>query len=210
MLRTIYLLHAIALLFSIVGCSGLLSSNQPAEKVYWLDPLIMQDAVVIDGTLPSLAVSVSAAPGLDTDQLLILEKGARLNHYAAARWPDDNHEVLESLLRITLESTGRYSRVTAGPTTRSTDWELELEVRELYTLAQSSDSAHTVRMMLSGYVACQESDRVITMQASVGVGDNRLSQIVAAYQRALSEVSRQLVTQLEVACNVADHPLSGS
>ncbi len=175
----------------------MLNSNQPAERVYWLEPLIVQQAVVTDSSQPSLVVSVSAAPGLDTDRLLILEPGARLNHYAAARWPDSIPEVLESLLRTTLESTGRFSRLARGPTSRSMDWALELEVRELYTLANE----RRVRMVLSGYVSCGASDYAIAMQATAGIGDNRLSEIVAAYQQALNEVSRQLVAQLADACN---------
>ncbi len=202
MLRQIYLTSFRALFLvlplGIAACSGLLNSNQPAERIYWLEPLVVQQAVVADGSPPSLSVSVSAAPGLDTDRLLILGPGARLNHYAAARWPDNIPEVLESLLRTTVESTGRYSRVMAGPTSRSTDWALELEVRELYTLANVSEN---VRMMLSGYVSCGASDHEIAIQATVGIDDNRLSQIVAAYQHALHEVSRQLVTQLAEACN---------
>ncbi len=202
MLRPIYLLGFralfLALPFGIAACSGLLNSDQPAERVYWLEALVVQQAVVADASLPSLAVSVAAVPGLDTDRLLILGPGARLNHYAAARWPDNIPEVLESLLRTTVESTGRYSRVTAGSTSRSTNWALELEVRELYTLANVSEN---VRMVLSGYVSCRASDHAIAIQATVGIDDNRLSQIVAAYQHALHEVSRQLVTQLAEACN---------
>ena len=194
------MLGILALLFGAAGCSGLLDSDHPPERVYWLEPLIVQESMVVDGARPSLTVSVSAAPGLDTDRLLILEPGARLNYYAAARWPDNNPEVLESLLRTTLESTGRYSRVAAGPTSRSTDWELELEVRELYTLA----NARMVRMVLSGYVACSGSDHAIAMQANVGIDDNRLSEIVAAYQHALREVSQQLVAQLAETCKSTD------
>ncbi len=173
------------------------TSNQPADRVYWLEPFIVQQAVVSDSSQPSLAVSVSAAPGLDTDRLLILEPGARLNHYAAARWPDNIPEVLESLLRTTLESTGQFSRLTRGPASRSIDWALELEVRELYTLA----NARRVHMVLSGYVSCGASDYAIAMQATAGIDDNRLSEIVAAYQHALNEVSRQLVSQVTEACN---------
>ena len=175
----------------------MLNSNQPAERVYWLEAFIVQQAVVTDSSQPSLAVSVSAAPGLDTDRLLILEPGARLNHYAAARWPDNIPEVLESLLRTTLESTGRFSRLTRGPTSRSTDWALELEVRELYTLA----NARRVHMVLSGYVSCGASDYAIAMQGTAGIDDDRLSEIVAAYQHALNEVSRQLVAQMAEACS---------
>jgi len=198
MLRTIRLVSLLVLPIGIAACAGLLDSNQPAEKIYWLEPFIVQQASVSDGARSSIAVSVSAAPGLDTDRLLILGPGSRLNHYAAARWPDHIPEVLESLLRTTLESTKRYSRVTASPTSRATDWELALEVRELYTLANASES---VRMVLSGYVSCPESEHAIAMQADVGINNNRLSEIVAAYQNALNEVSRQLVAQLsEAAC----------
>lgn len=205
MKRAIYLLSFRSLLLAssicVASCSGILTSDSPAERIYWLKPLIVQQDVVADGVKPSIAVFISAAPGLDTDRLLILEPGARLNHYALARWPDNIPEVLESLLRTTLESTGRYSRVTTGAISRSTDWALELEVRELYTLATESDNAHMVRMVLSGYIACLESDRAIALQADVRIDDNRLSQIVAAYQHALGEVSQQLVDELAEACS---------
>ena len=70
-------------------------------------------------------------------------------------------------------------------------------MRELYTLANASES---VRMVLSGYVSCPESEHAIAMKANVGFNGNRLSEIVAAYQHALHEVSRQLVTQLAETC----------
>ncbi len=198
MLRTMNLMSVPVLLLGVAACAGLLDSNQPAEKIYWLEPFIVQQASVADGARSSITVSVGAAPGLDTDRLLILGPGSRLNHYAAARWPDHIPEVLESLLRTTLESTKQYSRVSAGTASRGSDRELALEVRELYTLANASES---VRMVLSGYVSCPESEHAIAMQANVGINDNRLSEIVAAYQQALNEVSRQMVTQLsETAC----------
>ena len=196
------MLGVLALLFGVAGCSGLLDSDQPPERVYWLEPLIVQESMVVDGARPSLAVSVSAVPGLDTDRLLILGPRARLNHYAAARWPDHFPEVLESLLRTTLESTERYSRVTAGATSRSTDWVLDLEVRELYTLTNPSENAPMVRMVLRGYVSCLESDYEIAMQANAGIDDDHLSEIVAGYQHVLREISRQLVAQLAESCNV--------
>lgn len=205
MIRAIYMLSVRSLLLTgsicAVSCSGMLTSDTPADKVYWLEPLIVQKEVIAESIQPSLVVFVSAAPGLDTDRLLILGPGARLNHYALARWPDNIPEVLESLLRTTLESTGRYSRVTAGTMNRSADWALELEVRELYTLATQSDIAHTARMVLNGYIVCPQSEQAIALQAAIGIDDNRLGKIVAAYQLALNEVSRQLVDRLANACS---------
>jgi ABC-type uncharacterized transport system auxiliary subunit len=137
---------------------------------------------------------------LDTDRILILQSGARLNHYEAARWPDNVPEVLESLLRRTVESTGDYARVSGGRGTRSADWQLELEVREFYTVAASSAGTSKVRVALSGYVNCHDTDHVISLLANVDLYDERLSVIVAAHEKALHEVSRQMVSQLSLAC----------
>ena len=185
------------------ACAGLLESKQPAERVYWLEPLIVQQDTSTDTVLQSIAVSVTAVPGLDTDRMLILGPDAHLNYYASARWPDSIAEVLESLLRSTLESTGRYSRVTRGATSQSADLHLELEVRELYALANATDSAHTVRMVLKGYLDCIGDERAIVMQAVAEIRDNRLTEIVAAYQEALGKASQQLVEQTAESCGAA-------
>ena len=199
-LRRKRLLIILMSLFGIVACAGMLDSNQPAERTYWLKPLIVQSFNTESDSLPSLVVTVRAAPGLDTDRLLILESGARLNHYAGARWADSVPEVLESLLRRTLESTGKFARVTGSMGTRSTDWRLELEVREFYAVATSPGGASQVRLALSGYANCSDTDHVISMLADVDFYDERLSVIVAAHERALHEVSRQMVNQLSQAC----------
>ena len=188
---------------AVSACAGLLDSKQPAERVYWLEPLIVQQEATTDGALQSMAVSVTAVPGLDTDRMLILGPDAHLNYYASARWPDSIAEVLESLLRSTLESTGRYSRVSRGATSQSADLHLDLEVRELYTLANGTDSAHTVRMVLKGYLDCIDDERAIVMQAVAEIRDNRLSEIVVAYQEALGKASQQLVEQTAKSCGTA-------
>ncbi len=200
MLRQKQLLIILMSLFGIVACAGMLDSNQPAERTYWLQPLIVQSTETDKGSLPSLVVTVRAAPGLDTDRMLILESGARLNHYAAARWTDSVPEVLESLLRQTLEATGEYARVSGSRGTRSADWQLELEVREFYTVTASSAGTSKVRVALSGYVNCHDTDHVISMLANVDLYDERLSVIVAAHEIALHEVSTQMVSQLSQAC----------
>ena len=203
MTRATKLLGIIVMSCATSACAGLLQSKQPAERVYWLEPLIVQQEASTDAVLQSIAVSVSAVPGLDTDRMLILGPDAHLNYYASARWPDSIAEVLESLLRSTLESTGRYSRVSRGATSQSADLHLALEVRELYALTNATDSAHTVRMVLKGYLDCIDEERAIVMQAVAEIQDNRLTEIVAAYQEALGKASQQLVEQTAESCGVA-------
>lgn len=186
--------------FCVSGCSGLLASDQPAVRVYWLQPLSLEASATASEPLQSLSVSVIAAPGLDTDRLLILGPAARLNNYASARWPDNIPEILESIFATTLESTGRYTRVTKGSGSRSSGQRLELELREFFVIANEQEIARSVRAMLSGHIDCLEPNRKISIQASIAVNDNRLSDVVAAYQSALDEVSRQMLEQTASAC----------
>ena len=188
-------------IFGIAACASTLDSNQPAERTYWLNPLIMPGATRAGGSSPSLVVTVAAVPGLDTDRMLILQSGARLNFYQAARWPDNVPEVLESLLRRSLESTGAYTRVSGGHDERSADWQLQLEVSEFYTVSTSSVDAGEVRVVLNGYVNCRNADHAISLRADANPGSERLSLIVAAHERALHEVSMDLLNQLSQACS---------
>ena len=191
---------AISVATCAAGCAGLLDSEEPADRVYWLDPYVVPAPDVVADTKSSLSIFVGAAPGLDTDRLLILEPDARLNHYASARWPDNIPDVIQSHLQVTLESSGRFARVSAGPASRAAQRHLELELREIYTVASRSGQAPVVRVALGGYVNCSETDDLIALRASVSVDNNRLSNVVAAYQVALDEVSRQLVGQLAESC----------
>lgn len=184
----------------VAGCAGLLDSEEPAERVYWLDPYVLSAPGVAAGDKTSLSIGVSAAPGLDTDRLLILEPDSRLNHYASARWPDNIPDVIQSHFQATLESSGRFSRVSAGPTSRAADKRLQLEVREIYTVVNLPGEVPVVRVVLGGYVTCSETDALITLAADANVDSNQLSYIVAAYQAALNQVSQQLVGQLDESC----------
>ena len=209
MLRAMQAMIGLAVAFSIAGCTGLLDSNEPMERVYWLEPFLVEDPLVVDGERSSLSLRVSAAPGLDSDRLLILGPDARLNYYAAARWPDYFPEVIASLLQSTLESTGQYSRVVTAPESVSTDWKLELAVHELYALERANGEPSFVRMLLRGHASCLESYHPILLQAEVAIADNQLREIVAAYQVGVRNTSQQLVDQLSVTCSVTDGKRAG-
>ncbi|MDH3511785.1 MAG: ABC-type transport auxiliary lipoprotein family protein [Gammaproteobacteria bacterium] len=197
LIRTTCWIVAVGLLLGVTACSGFLESDEPPSTIYWLRPLDARPAAT--GTkLASLSIAVTAAPGLDTDRLLMLGPGARLNYFAAARWPDHVPEVIESLLRRSFESTGRYSRVVPG--SGSADIRLWLEVREYFALADASGTTRAVQIRIGGYAVCSEIDQPIAALATTDVEDNTLTEIVAAHQRALDEVSNQLLGQLVDVC----------
>ena len=184
------------LVLLLAGCGGVLTSDAPAERVYWLEPL--SDVVVdlpnapSDAERPTVTLSVDAAPGLDTDRLLILEDDARLNEYAAARWADRAPEVVESLLKASLEADGRFLRV-ADRSAAHVDVRLALELRRFFKRGGN------VQIELNGYLDCGDSMHTISARALAPVREERLASIVAAFQIALDDASTSVVRAVAAA-----------
>jgi ABC-type uncharacterized transport system auxiliary subunit len=195
-----HLLLCIAGAVTLGGCSGMLTSDQPAEHVYWLEAVDLQLGERPGGALPELIVAVHALPGLDTDRILVKEPGARLNYYAGARWPDHLPEVVTAMLRLSLESSGRFHRVTSGSQVRHAEWLLDLELREFFAVVPSVGTPPQVHVKLVGYLKCGSGDIAVSAAATAPAQADKLSMIVAAYQSATDNALIRLGGQLETRC----------
>lgn len=200
MKRHLRLSLCIAWASALAACSGMLTSDQPPEHVYWLEAVELRLGEPPVEALPDLLVAVSALPGLDTDRILVKEPGARLNHYAGARWPDHLPEVLTATLRLSLESSGRFDHVASGSRTRGDEWSLDLELREFFAVVPATASAPQVHVKLTGHLDCGSGDIAVTAAATAAAQEDRLSGIVAAFQSATESAVSSLGQQLAAHC----------
>ncbi len=182
------------------GCGGMLTSDEPPEQVYWLEAASLRLGEVSTGSPPGLIVAVDVVPGLDTDRILVKGPGARMNHYAGARWPDNLPEVLTATVRLSLESSGRFRRVSSQSRLSRNDWELELELREFFAVADASGSSPEINVHLAGYVICGPAEASVSARATTPAQENSLTRIVAAFQTATNEALMDLGRQLSAAC----------
>ena len=189
---------------SLFGCGGMLTSDEPPEHVYWLEAATLRMGEVPTEGLPELLVVVHTLPGLDTERILVKGPGARMNHYAGARWPDHLPEVVTATVRLSLESSGRFSRVSSRPKTKGDEWLLDLELREFFAVSDTTDSRPQIHVQLVGHVNCGFSDAAISATATVPAQENRLSKIVAAFQSAMNNAMTSLGEQLETRCFLAE------
>jgi ABC-type uncharacterized transport system auxiliary subunit len=189
---------------ALAGCGGLLTSKQPARQYYLLQPLNAAGGGFEGGQNTVLRLGLDVIPGLDTDRILALDPDARLASYANARWPDHLPEVLSSVLRRSLESTGRFARVETGGRGADGDWILDLELRGFYGIRDGAGSTGSVRVALAGSLACGSETHRLDLADGAPVAEERLAAIVAAHQAALDSVTRDLVEQLGNRCR--DHP----
>lgn len=185
---------------TLSGCGGMLTSDQPPEHVYWLEAASLRLGEASAESLPDLIVVVDTVPGLDTDRILVKGPGARLNHYAGARWPDHLPEVLTAMVRLSLESSGRFSRVSSGTQIQGDEWLLELELREFFAVAIAADRPPQVHVHLVGHLNCGVGDTAVSATARTPARENSLSKIVAAFQSATNEALISLGRQLVSSC----------
>jgi len=91
-------------ILAMSGCAPMLQSNDPPERIYWLEPDQASDTAG-----PAASIRVSVVPGLNSDHIWILQRDRRLNYYAGATWPDTLPRVLQSVVGRSLNADGSPS-----------------------------------------------------------------------------------------------------
>ncbi len=164
-----------ALLLMLAGCMPSLESTEPPERVYWLDPVVLEEP------RSSLAVRVLVVPGLDTDRILILEPDRRLNYYGGAFWPDNLQPLLQSLL----------SRSLSGPASASGTPVLRVTVERFFALRGAPEAPPVVTLKALVEGAGPDAYRCL-FEEHASSATERLRDVVAAHQRLLDELAREL------------------
>jgi ABC-type uncharacterized transport system auxiliary subunit len=184
----------------LTACSGVMDSAQPAKQYYMLVPWSGATGAANPSAGAELWMNLGAVPGLDTDRVLALSNDARLNHYANARWPDHLPEVLTSVIRRSLISSGLFTAVEEGSKARGEGWLLKLEVQQFYGIQNAPGSTSSVMVEIRGTIECNDLRGSFTLTDSNTVGEERLSAVVAAHQQGLNEATRQLMDEIRATC----------
>lgn len=180
------------------GCSGLNQSDKPTVSTWWLEPLSTSMQVKPSDRPLLVALTVTAVPGLDSDQILTLSDVAVLKPYAGARWADHLPELVASLVGRSLEASGHFEILSnrAGPGSESCD--LELELREFFSDLSAGGQTRAVSVAVNGRFECESAQpRVVQSSASIPVMNERMTDIVAAFQQALDSITKDILKQIQ-------------
>ena len=185
------------LTLSMSACGGLTRSDKPATRTWWLEPYVGMTQESSSDQVLLVALSTTVVPGLDTNRILTLSDDAELSQFAAASWADNLPELVTSLVGRSLEASGRFEIVSGRARGASENCDLELELREFYARLSASGQTSGVRIAIRGRYQCGSAAPVdLHLSASVPVHDERMSVIVAAFQRAMDSVMRDMLEQL--------------
>jgi ABC-type uncharacterized transport system auxiliary subunit len=145
-------------------------------------------------------MAISVVPGLDTDRIMALNPDAMLSPYANARWPDHLPEVIASVMKRNLAATGKFSTIEASSSLSADGWLLDLELQQFYGIQSSTGETSNVRVEMVGSLECGGNMTAVNLSESNPVAQERLAAVVAAHQRGLNGVTRQLLEQINQTC----------
>jgi ABC-type uncharacterized transport system auxiliary subunit len=193
--KTLLIICMLALTLMLNACSGLTRSDKPASTTWWLEPYTGSPQSSTLEPAPTLSISVTVVPGLDTHRILTLSVQAEVNKYAGVRWADSLPELITSLVGRSLEESGRFEVVSNN--SGSEGCGLELTLQEFFAILDSSGQTSGVQVAISGNYQCGSAKAIpIRLNASIPVHDDRMSVIVAAFQQAMDSVIKDLLTRI--------------
>jgi ABC-type uncharacterized transport system auxiliary subunit len=113
---------------------------------------------------------------------------------------------MTTTVRLSLESSGRFRRVSNGVQVRRSEWSLDLELREFFAVVTTAATPPQVHVKLAGYLNCGLGDTAVSAAITAPADEDRLSTIIAAFQAATDSALISLGEQLEAHCFGQDMP----
>ena len=188
------LLASSCLLFA---CSSLTRSDKPAVTTWWLKPYSASPAVHVAEPQTPVTLTVTAVPGLDSDQILTLSADAELKPYAGARWAEYLPELVNSLLGRSLEATGRFEVQSEWAGAGPQRCDLQLQLTEFFAELDPGGLNAVVNVAAKGHFYCGSAAPVAFIaDASVPVDGSRMNVVIAAFQQALDRVTKQILDKI--------------
>lgn len=186
-------LPVLATLFLLGGCGSLLPGRTTAPVTYVLRPAAA--AAAASPAAPGAAAAtaslqvqrIATAPGYARDEILLTQPDRRLDMYAASRWPDMLPVVVERLVVDALRQQGAWSVVHDAAAPYAADRLLRVTVRRFDAEYSAAGGPPTVRVVFDATLARRGERSVLTaftVEGSAEASEDRMSAIVAAFERA--------------------------
>jgi cholesterol transport system auxiliary component len=171
---------------ALAGCSGGLHSNAPATQVYVLRAAPHSQPAAKPPTASLHINRPLAAPGLESDHIVLVQPDHKMSYYIASRWPGDLSSVVEALTVDTLRTTGDWTSVQDSGSVFSSDYMLQIVIRrfEADYSAGTVPEVHVVLDCIVGRRAGREVIGSFVAEGSATASANRLGPVVGAFEEA--------------------------
>lgn len=204
-------LPAVLSCLSLVGCAGLLHSNASPEQVYFLRATPIQDAPPAGNPVKASVhlTRPSAAPGLESAQIVLVQPDRRMSFYRASRWAAPTANLVEMLTIEKLRGSGLWQSVGDSNSAFPSDYVIQMTIRRFEADYTGGGGAPVVHVVLDCMVGKREGREVIATFLAAGsapAAANRLSAVVAAFEAAVNTALDSMSEQTVQAVHTAMAP----
>lgn len=188
-----------ALAVIAIGLSGCISVFPKAEpaQLYRLDAEPTVGAAPAGRPFGVLRLSTGFPRAAAGDRILTIGDSGEAAYIAGARWVSPAAVMFEEQTALAFQGAGRARLITRGDVVKA-DYTLKLDVHAFEVIYDQGPKAAPRVVITVRAVVTKADDRALVgervFSASIRAGDNRVSAIVPAYDRALSQVLGDLVT----------------
>jgi cholesterol transport system auxiliary component len=193
-------LLAVFLGAALAACGGLFKNKIPPPTMY----LLAAAKPAATDTSPGNTAAVDLAvlrprvrAGLDTDRIAALYPDRRMDYFANVRWAGPLDEVVQDLAVQEIHVNPGLHNVSGDSSVFASAYWLEIEIADFQAEYSESGGAPTVHVRLQARLGSSSDRRVIArFEPNIyeTAGDNRMSAIIEAYNRAadkaLSEIGQ--------------------
>lgn len=192
---------------ALAGCGGLFHSNARPDQVYYLRATAPEKGAAAAPLSTSLRVMrPTAAPGLDSPQIVLLQSDRRMSFYLASRWPAAAPNMVESLVVEKLRGSGMWQSVMDSTSSFPSDYVIQVMIRRFEADYTSGGPAPDVHVVFDCVVGRRESREVVgsfLAEGSAQAAANRLGAVVAAFETATNAALDSMAAQTSGAVRAA-------
>jgi len=176
------------------GCGSLLKTELPPSTSYVLASAPAGSSGVTRSDADLSIGRPDLAPGLDTERIAVL-KGRQLDYYRGAQWGGRATEIVQTLMVESFEDQQLFRSVTTEQSRVSSDYVLDVSVRDFQAEYVSDNDAPTAHVTIVGRLI-RVSDRQLVQTfaatAQTRASDNRMSAVAAAFETSAQQVVLEL------------------
>ena len=183
------------------GCGSLLKPELPPSTSYVLASAPAGSSGVTRSDADLSIGRPDLAPGLDTERIAVL-KGRQLDYYRGAQWGGRATEIVQTLMVESFEDQQLFRSVTTEQSRVSSDYVLDVSVRDFQAEYVSDNDAPTAHVTIVGrLIRVKDRQLVETFAATAQskASDNRLSEVAAAFETAAQKVVLELAQKTSTA-----------
>jgi cholesterol transport system auxiliary component len=196
-------LAGLACMLLLAGCTGSLFKDKAVPPAVYL----LSAGAAAGAAGPQISADLSilrphVRTGLESDRVAALYPDRRLDYFADARWSGPLDQVIHDLAVQTFATQTNLRNVSADSTAFSSGYWLEIEVLDFQAEYAAAEAAPTVNVRLLARLGSAGERRVLArFEASSrqAAADNRLTAIIAAYERAADTTLQQISTDVTAA-----------